>query len=226
MAPDPKPKKTASGKSAASSKAPKKLRPLKKTPSAKRTANASLLNAAAPVRKSRPKKRTRPHNDKPTANDLPSPVKSKDIQIRIADAVNDVLQRRRRFEITNRGRTVAILAPVGDLPKGMRINETITTTDIAKGKRNFGNVAAHGPYMVRRGQDNVAVLYSPGADLGQKIDFVLARMEELDLIEAGIEKRKRIRQTADDMIRQRIALLRKAGDDAAADRIEEAFKSL
>jgi antitoxin (DNA-binding transcriptional repressor) of toxin-antitoxin stability system len=160
---------------------------------------------------------------------LPKPLVStpgaKEVRDRISDYVNAVVAGR-NFNITSRGKTVAILAPPHSLPKGQRIMETVSTTDIKSGKRRMSLVAVHGPYSIERGGEQVAVLYSPTSSLPQVLERFVSEMDDLKLLDEGKARRVQLRQRADEAIRARVHLLRSAGDSAMADKIEAAHSEL
>lgn len=130
------------------------------------------------------------------------------------------------FTVKSRGKDVAILAPADGLPAGLKVMETVSTTDIKSGKRRLSLVAVHGPYAVERNGKRVAVLYSAVSNLPQRLERLFTEIEELKLLDDAKARRVQLRQRADEAIRARVKLLRDAKDDDAAKRIEAAHREL
>jgi antitoxin (DNA-binding transcriptional repressor) of toxin-antitoxin stability system len=180
-----------------------------------------VRKAAAPPKAARIAARRKKVPPKP----LLSAPGAKEVRDRISDYVNAAVAGH-SVNITSRGKTVAILGPPHSLPKGQRIMETVSTTDIKNGKRRISLVAVHGPYSVERGGEQVAVLYSPTSSLPQVLERFVAEMDDLKLLDEGKARRVQLRQRADEAIRARIHLLRSAGDSAMADKIEADHREL
>lgn len=151
---------------------------------------------------------------------------STEIRKHIAHYVKQVATKCSRFSVLARGKEVAVLGPVGSLPKGQpRERIKISTTDIANGKVKFSGVVHHGPYEVTRSGKVAAVLYSPIRSERSKIDEVLNSLDELRILDEEKKRRVELRGRVDKAIQARINLLRQVGDPAA-DHLEDAWKEL
>jgi hypothetical protein len=182
----------------------------------------------------------------------PSTTQAKD---KFSEYVRAVLAKKRSFEILSRGKTVAILGPIGSLPAGMKAETSVPLSDYTLGKRTFPNVIHHGPFTLLRNNTEVAVLYPPRPTDASRIQNILHDLVELKLLDLAkrqmktdterqkeelqaelelfrekLEKEKErivgIRRKAEGMARERIRVLRAQGNSADADRFESSLNEI
>ena len=152
--------------------------------------------------------------------------KAKEIRTNISGYVDRVITTRSSFRVLSRGKEVAVLGPVNSLPKGQQVKRAVSTTDIAKGTSTFAGVVHHGPYVVTRNGEPVAVMYSPFRSAESRMEELLREIDELRILEEAKKRRVDLRGRADKAIEARIAVLRDGGGGQAADQLEAAWRAV
>lgn len=199
----------------------------RKNPSARKNSGTRRTKAtpgALPKRSSRTGKRA--VAAKTARSPLPDMPGARTARLRIAEYADLIASTGRTIPVLSRKKPVALLGPVGSLPRGQQAADSISISELANGTRKFTAVVHHGPYTVTRNGPPVMVLYSSTKSLASMVESLIDALDELRLLDEARTKRLEIRRRADDAIRKRIAVLRQNGESAAADKLEDELRKL
>ena len=163
----------------------------------------------------------------------------------ISHYLDAVTKKKKSFEVTLHGKSVAKLAPIKELPFGMVTKKDVTSTEIAQSKVSFGSVFHFGPYRILRDGKPVAVLFAQERSYISKVDELLERIEHIGALETAeemrrekfeqqrmkdeelfkedIERRRKIRAKLDEAIKRRINLYRLHAQDSEAQQLQDKF---